>query len=358
MSLNRVTDSPPARILIIQPCCIGDVVMATAALGALRRAYPNARIAWLIGAWSRPALAGHPWIDALIDSGPGALPGILTAVRLIWAERPDLLVSFVRSPRISLAALLSGARTRVGPDSAGRGFGYTIRVPVDPAQRRHEAEIALDVVRALGIDTTGARTFVPVAEADAAAVDDRLRALGVTGDYLVVHAGGGRNPGMIMDAKRYPPDQLAELAARLARRLNAAVIVIGAADDADAVAAVTTGCRARGVPALACAGMFPFGQIGALAQRAQLYLGSDTGLTHYAAAAGARTVALFGPSDPARYAPYSDRALALWQPTPRVGSRGVSGGPIADWDWAREGIGVDQAEAQIIAWLERENRLK
>lgn len=346
-------DPPPARILIIQPCCIGDVVMATAALGALRRAYPDAHIAWLISAWSRPALAGHPWIDALIDSGPGALPGILTATRLIRAERPDLLVSFVRSPRISLAVLLSGARTRIGPDSAGRGFGYTIRVPVDPTQPRHEAEIALDIVRALGIDTSGARTFVPVAETDAAAVEARLRAFGVTGDYLVVHAGGGRNPGMIMDAKRYPPDRLAALAARLAQRLNAAVIVIGAADDADAVEAVTAGCCERGIPAQACAGMFTFGQIGALARRALLYIGGDTGLTHYAAAAGARTVALFGPSDPARYAPYSDRALALWKPTPRVGNRGVSGGPIADWDWARDGIGVDEAEAQIAAWLER-----
>jgi tRNA G10 N-methylase Trm11 len=48
-----------------------------------------------------------------------------------------------------------------------------------------------------------------------------------------------------------------------------------------------------------------------------------------------------------------DGGLALWQPTPRVGSRGVSGRPIADSDRAREGIGVDQAEAQIIAWPER-----
>ncbi|MCS7072358.1 MAG: hypothetical protein NZM00_12700, partial [Anaerolinea sp.] len=309
---------------------------------------------WLIGSWSRPALAGHPWVDALIDSGPGALPGIPTAVHLIRAERPDLLVSFVRSPRMSLAALLSGVRMRAGLDSGGRGFGYNVRVRIDPAERRHEAEIALDVVRALGIDTAGARTFVPVIEADAAAVAAQLHALGVLEDYLVVHAGGGRNPGMIMDAKRYPPGQLAELTARLARRLNAVAIVIGAADDAGAVAAVTDGCRERGAPALACAGLFTFGQIGALAARARLYIGSDTGLTHYAAAAGARTVALFGPSDPVRYAPYSDRALTLWKPTSRVGNRGVSAGPIADWDWVRDGIAVDEAEAQIVAWLERD----
>lgn len=347
-----MTVTSPARLLIIQPCCIGDVVMATAALGALRRAYPQARIAWLIGAWSRPALEGHPWIDALIDCGPGALPGILTAARLIRAERPDLLVSFVRSPRMSAAALLSGVRMRAGLDSGGRGFGYTLRARIDPAARRPEAEIYLDVVRALGIDPSGARTFVPVAETDAVAVAARLSADGLTGDYLVVHAGGGRNPGMIMDAKRYPPDRLAELAARLARRLQAAVVVIGAADDAAAVAGLRAAIRAADVPALAYAGEFSFGQIGALASGARLYLGSDTGLTHYAAAAGARTVALFGPSDPIRYAPYSDHALALWKPTARIGSSGVSDGPIADWDWDRDGIGVDEAEAQIGAWMD------
>lgn len=346
-----MTVTSPARLLIIQPCCIGDVVMATAALDALRRAYPQARIAWLIGAWSRPALEGHPWIDALIDCGPGALPGILTTARLIRAERPDLLVSFVRSPRMSAAALLSGVRMRAGLDSAGRGFGYTVRARIDPAERRPEAEIYLDVVRALGIDPPGARTFVPVAETDAAAVATRLRADGLTGDYLVVHAGGGRNPGMMMAVKRYPPDRLADLAARLARRLQAAVIVIGAADDAAAVAGLRAAIRAADVSALAYAGEFSFGQIGALAAGARLYLGSDTGLTHYAAAAGARTVALFGPSDPIRYAPYSDHALALWKPTARIGSGGVSGGPVADWDWDRDGISVDEAEARIVAWM-------
>lgn len=345
-----MTVKSPARLLIIQPCCIGDVVMATAALGALRRAYPQARIAWLIGTWSRPALEGHPWIDALIDCGPGALPGILTAARLIRAERPDLLVSFVRSPRMSAAALLSGVRARAGLDSAGRGFGYTIRARIDPAERRPEAEIYLDVVRALGIDPSGARTFVPVAETDTAAVVSRLRADGLTGDYLVVHAGGGRNPGMIMDAKRYPPDRLADLAARLARRLQAAVVIIGAADDADAIAALRAAVTAADVPALGYPGILSFGQIGALAAGARLYLGSDTGLTHYTAAAGARTVAIFGPSDPIRYAPYSDRVLALWQPNTRIGSGGVSAGPIADWDWDRDGIRVDEAEARIEGW--------
>ncbi len=44
----------PKRIVLILPCCIGDVVLATAALQALRRAYPDAYIAWAVGSWSKP----------------------------------------------------------------------------------------------------------------------------------------------------------------------------------------------------------------------------------------------------------------------------------------------------------------
>ncbi|MCA9906895.1 MAG: hypothetical protein KC547_23730, partial [Anaerolineae bacterium] len=146
------------RILLVLPCCIGDVVLATATLQALRRAYPAAQIAWAVGTWSKAAIEQHPLLDAIVDTGPEALPmqtpgGLWRFVRQIRAGDYDLLVSLVRSPLMSVAALLSGIPNRAGIDSAGRGFGYTIRVSIDPQVRRHEAEIYLDVARALGIDT-------------------------------------------------------------------------------------------------------------------------------------------------------------------------------------------------------------
>ena len=64
----------PKRIVLILPCCIGDVVLATATLQALRRAYPQAYIAWAVGSWSKPAIEHHPLIDSIIDTGSEALP--------------------------------------------------------------------------------------------------------------------------------------------------------------------------------------------------------------------------------------------------------------------------------------------
>ena len=97
-------------------------------------------------------------------------------------------------------------------------------------------------------------------------------------------------------------------------------------------------------------GDLTFAEIAALANESILYLGNDTGLTHLAAAAGAKTVMILGPSDPQRYAPYAPRALALWKPA-AVLRGGVAAGSPADWDWSRDGIGVLEAERQIWEWL-------
>jgi heptosyltransferase-2/heptosyltransferase-3 len=339
------------RMVIVLPCCIGDVVMATAALGALRRAHPDAHIAWAVGTWSRPALEGHPHLDALLDTGDAANPvrtagGMLHMVRLLRAGRFDALVSLMRSPGMSIAALLSGIPVRAGLDSGGRGFGYTHRARIDPAQPRHEAELYLDVVRALGIDSGAARAFVPV-DAQAQAIVRMARAAAGAGDrYLVVHPGGGRNPGMMLDAKRYPPEALAQVADALADRMGCAVVVIGGAGDRALVEAVRARLRA---PSAALIGM-AFRAVAALAVDALVYIGSDTGMTHLAAAAGAPTVAIFGPTDPRRYAPFGTRVLALWQPV-ETGARGVTDGAPTGWDWARDGIAPADAVERISVWL-------
>ncbi|HLU08615.1 MAG TPA: glycosyltransferase family 9 protein, partial [Oceanobacillus sp.] len=324
---TRPAPTKPQRIVLVLPCCIGDVVLATATLQALRRGYPDAHITWAVGSWSKPAIEHHDLLDAVLDTGKEALPvrGLWRFVRQLRDGRYDLLVSLVRSPLMSVAALLSGIPHRAGLDSAGRGFGYTIRASIDPDQPRHEADIYLDVARALGLDTEGCRANVPVHEQDRQRVKARL---GEITDYIVLNPAGGRNPGMTMDAKRYPPQSLAALGDRLAKRLNAVIILIGGPGDEPLVQATRD---ALYTPSRAFVGELSFGEIAALAHDARLYVGNDTGLTHLAAAAGAKTVMILGPSDPARYAPFAPDAIALWKPT-ILHRRGVASGTPEVWD--------------------------
>ncbi len=212
------------------------------------------------------AIEHHPLLDAVIDTGSAALPvksagGMLRFVRDLRAGKFDLMVSLVRSPLMSAAALLSGIPVRAGIDSAGRGFGYTLRAPVDPNLPRHEAEIYLDVIRALGLDPTGCRATIPVSAAPPP---------GLPSEYVVINPAGGRNPGMVLDSKRWPPENFAALA----NSVGFPVVLIGGPGDQALVEAV----KARlTVPATEFVGVLTFEQIAALAQRAKLYLGTTLG---------------------------------------------------------------------------------
>jgi len=342
-----------SRIVLILPCCIGDVVLATATLKALRRGYPDAHITWAVGSWSRGAVENHDLLDATLDTGTSAHPvkspsGFFRFVRQLRAGNFDMAVSLVRSPLMSLAVLLSGIPLRAGLDSGGRGFGYQIRAKIDPDHPRHEAEIYLDVARALKIDTSDCYVNVPVSAENRDSIRELLAARGVHAPYLVMNPAGGRNPGMMMDSKRWPFENFAALADRLSAKIgvNQAVMVAGPGDES-LISAVQSRLQ---IPSTAFVGELSFGQIAALANAGQIYIGNDTGLTHLAAAAGAKTAMILGPSDPARYAPFTPDSIALWKPAD-IQQRGVAAGTPQDWDWARDGIGVDEAEEKILDFL-------
>ena len=342
----------PQRIVLLRPCCIGDAVMATAALSALREAFPRAHISWALGPWSARAIEAHPDLDDILPlavdmplRSPLEMAGFIRQLR---RGRYDLAISLVRSPLMSLAVYLSGIPYRAGLDSAGRGFGYNLPVPIDPAAREHESEIYLKVIRAVAGRQLHAHANLPVTAPALDAVRARLAAAAVDRPFIVAHAGGGSNPGANMADKRYPPAAFAALLSRLTEALGAGLILLGGPDDAAIVDAL-----ARRLPADAqnWTGALSFQEIGALALEARVYIGNDTGLTHLAAASGAKTVMIMGPTDPLRYAPFTPDSLALWKPQ-ELRTGGAAAGQNQNWNWARDGISVDEAAAQILDFLD------
>ncbi|MBI2846036.1 MAG: glycosyltransferase family 9 protein, partial [Chloroflexi bacterium] len=146
--------SSPRSLIVIKPCCGGDVLLSTALVAALRRHYPEARIDYAVGSWSRPLLENNPNIDALVDCGP------VGSGRYSWAEYRVLVdrlrsggyqaaIVLDRSPLIALLPYFAGIRHRAGLDRKGRGFSLTLGVAVQ--ELRHEAETYLDVGRAMGV---------------------------------------------------------------------------------------------------------------------------------------------------------------------------------------------------------------
>jgi ADP-heptose:LPS heptosyltransferase len=349
----------PRRILILKPCCFGDVVMATAAVAAVQRAFPDAALTLGTGAWSRAAVDSNPRLTAIVNTDP---VGVASA-RATWraygalaarlrAEQYDAALVLDRSPLLGLLAWRAGIPFRAGLDSLGRGFALTHRVPCPPQMARNETAWYLDVVHALGVgvDPATPTEFYPT-PADTAEAAAALAALGLdaAGALIVaLHVGGGSNPGMRLPAKRWAPDRWAAVLTRLLERYPQASVLLLGADSAEdhAAAGQTQAALAPAVTARAhdLVGRFGWGPLGALAARCRLFLGPDTGATHLAVAAGAPVVAVFGPSDPRRYAP--------WDPTGRsrvVGGQ-TGGGDLAASAAALSGVSFHESVSVDEVW--------
>jgi ADP-heptose:LPS heptosyltransferase len=250
----------------------------------------------------------------------------------VRAELYDTCLVLDRSPVLAAIPWLAGVPQRIGLDSAGRGFCHHVRIPVRGV--RHETDIYLETVRALGAGVQGVQTEFYPTDSDRAAATDLLRTQlqWSEGEPLfVLHPAGGRNPGAAMVSKRWLPERFAVVANRLLNEYGGKAILLGGPQDR---AILETVRGLIGLKTLAVAGEVAWGVWGALLEKAMLCLGNDTGATHLAVAVGCKTVFVFGPSDPRRYGPYArqGQAAALWHPVPGL-HHGVHRGPPKNWTW-------------------------
>jgi lipopolysaccharide heptosyltransferase II len=323
-TLERIVDAvqgapvlpvAPHRLVVLKSCCLGDVLLATPLLAALRRAYPWARLVAGVGRWARPALLNNPDLDGVLDLETVGLGGLRPAaytrvVRRLRTGRFDVALVLDRTPVLTGLPLLADIPVRAGIDSGGRGFPLNVRVPWEAVE--HEAKLFLRVGAALGVPTHDAPLrFVPTTD-DHARAAELWQQAGLRGSRVAaVFPGGGRNPGMVLDAKRWPPARYAALADRLHADHGLAVVLAGSDDDRPVTATVQ---RLMHAPAVDLAGRTGFGTLGAIFARCALFAGNDCGPMHLAAALGTPVLAIFGPTDPAVYGPLSPRSVALRGP--------------------------------------------
>jgi ADP-heptose:LPS heptosyltransferase len=211
----------------------------------------------------------------------------------------------------ALLARLSGAPRRIGlaPGEGGREASHrfateVVRLPPPPV---HRADRALALLRPLGAVPGGAAARPAGVEAAGPWAEERLRALGLRpGGFAVLHPGVSG----FAELKRWPAGRWADLARRLRDERGLPVLLTAGPGEealADEVAAASGGA-ARRAPATRS-----LAELGALLQRAAVVVGADTGPVHLAALLGTATVALFGPKDPAVYAPRGPRVGVVWK---------------------------------------------
>ncbi len=292
--------------------------MTTPLLNVIRQAYPKASITYVAGTWSKVIPEHHPAVNEVIDSGTVGLPGrynisdYTKLARTLRKRHFDLAFVLDRSPILTLLPWLADIPRRVGPDSLGRGFSLTDRVPVSssPAHLQHQAEIYLDLARALALPVNHPRMrFVPTEE-------ERRTTNKSKGIQVALFPGGGSNPGMELTAKRWPLEGYRELARKLVYELSAHVLLIGGPGDVVLNQALLDELDVPTGSVSNIAGKTSIGELAAQLEKCDLFIGNDSSPMHLAAAVGIPVIAIFGPTSPQEYGPYpldDPKHIALWR---------------------------------------------
>jgi ADP-heptose:LPS heptosyltransferase len=302
------------KILLVRLREIGDVVFTTPAIRALREHFSDAHLTYIVEPAAAPIVVHNPLLNDVRIVPKRGLIADLALGRSLRREQYDVAIDFHGGPRASLLTWLSAARERIGYDIPGRGWMYTRRVARARELRpRHSVENQWDLLGAIGIarvDPSRAPVEMTTDAGIAATVAERLKGANVAaGDRLIViHVSAG-NP-----FRRWPADSFAALVADLAGRdaRHRVVLTAGPSDRAAAahvIAAARRRLDAEQQRRIVECGDFSLAELRALADRAGVYIGGDSGPLHVAATSRVPIVGVYGPTLPARSAPWRDRAL-------------------------------------------------
>ena len=295
------------RFLIVRLGALGDIVHAIPVAAAIRRAFPSARIDWLVSGKHREVLDLVPVIDRRLvvndrgDAGGGtSLPA---AVRELRRSRYDVAIDLQGLIKSAVLARLSGAprvigfSSRYARESLARLFYTEAHDPgrggiYDPRETRHVVEINLGILTKIGI--TVSQPEFPIDVIDSAAARHAAEQTG--GRYALL------NPGAAWPNKRWPAERLGQLAAALRDRHGLRSVVLWGPNE-EALAQQTI-AAANG--AAVVSDRTTIADIVALARGAAVMVSGDTGPTHLAGAVGTPLVGIYGPTRPVRNGPMAE----------------------------------------------------
>ncbi len=304
------------RILIIRPSALGDVCRSVPVLASLRRAFPAARIDWLVQDTFAPAIAHHPALTTVVpfarralgaSASRGRLGKSLAFLKSLREARYDLVFDMQGLARSGLFAWATRAPRRVGFANAREMGWLGVNERHSVASSMHSVDRMLELLRRAGVEpVTDMRLYAPPADREAAAADPTL-----AGKRYAVVAPTSRWPG-----KRWAPDRFAGLAAHLlARAPLDAVVIVGSASERDQCDPLTAlaSTDARVIDRI---GTTSIGALMALIERAAIVIANDSAALHMAVGFDRPLVALYGPTRIDLVGPYRRDRDVIQHTTP------------------------------------------
>jgi len=282
----------PRSILVVQLRRLGDVILTTPALEALKKRYPEARLDFLVEAPGAEAVAGQPAIDeVLVYDAEGALGALRWALK-VRARRYDWVIDFLANPRTALLTALSGAKVKAGPAHVARRWAYNVRMVQSP----QACYAALEKVRWLAP--------LGVAPEDAPELPRLMLAQRPTKVENVV----GLVPPSRKETRRWPAPSYARLGRLLRDKHGCRIKVFWGPGEKGLADEVVRGI---GAGAFAIEETRGISDLARELASCRVVVGNCAGPKHVALALGVPTVTIHGSSDPASWTPVHPDHLAV-----------------------------------------------
>jgi len=292
----------PTRMLVALPNWVGDLVLATPALRALRDQFPETHVAFLVRSHLADVLDGGDWMDEIIHwpagkSRPKRRRSFLGLAGELRGQRFEVALLLSNSFRSALLARLAGIRRRIGYDRDGRGLLLTDRLLPEKTNGRF---VPVPMTRYYNAITRylGCRQFPPQLELfttpqEESAASQALEAAAVRPGQPIVILNPGASFG---PAKCWLPERFAQVGDRLIERRGAAILVSCGPKEVETARQVARFTRHRFT--VLDNPVMRLGPLKALIRQASLLVTNDTGPRHFANAFGTPVVTIFGPTDP------------------------------------------------------------
>jgi lipopolysaccharide heptosyltransferase II len=303
------------KALVIKVAAIGDLLMATPALRALKRS-PGTTAVHLLAGRSMAAVVGdNPDLDRVfyLDDRRifhGRFPAkALEVIRVAWRlrrERYDVGFNFHRDWRFNIILFLAGCRRRIGFAHGRKPWLLTDGVTV--AGIKHHIFHYCDLLKVLDIVCLDFKMAFPLEGGAAAAAARKYLAAAVQGEYFVLAPGGAANVKEEMESRRWPAENFAALAGLLLKS-GRPVALVGSGSDA----AIAARIRAAQPAVADLTGRTSLAEAAAIMKGSRLVICNDAGLMHLAAAVGARVISIFGPTHPGEKKPLNEGSVAVWK---------------------------------------------
>lgn len=299
---SRFTDetlSNPQRILIVRLSAIGDLVHGLPVLVALRTRFPHAEIAWLTEEKQAVLLNGHPALDRLMIVKKTWLKSWSETTllrRRLQLFAPEITIDLQGLFKSSFAAWLSGAKIRIGfGDRQGREGSRLLNNHTVRPDAEHVIDRNMQLLQPFGIFGSSVDFDLPECEMNRRIAHQILAQEGLHGNFAMINVGAG------WQSKLWREDRYAKVANYLLEQWNLPTLVIWAGQE-ELKMAETVVQNADGAAVLSP--QTNLTELASLSRLATLFIGSDTGPLHIAAAVGTHCIGLYGPMPARRNGPY------------------------------------------------------